>query len=308
MPSAVEAMRSAAAALTCRSPCIDATALSRQHVGAHQVDFSPNLPRQIGQVDARLLGEGDRQFLHGADGLQRVAARPGLFREACNRRFADECDVTERMFGEPRIDEFVLELGPCLRRHGDRTADLPHLVDESTRDLDGFGLECAEGACARAVAEELIHLACEDPRVDEGTDRLQPKARLSHFGYCADPPEQGVAPDCRIGSPSLDRRGREIDFRGERDRVLVHARPQRFHAEVGPDFRPGLQIGPRRFLTQAGACHKGGQGEACGRAHQAAAAIDDRIRRRGCDPVVEADIDLFEPDLPVLLLASCTSV
>ena len=84
---------------------------SRQHVGAHQVDFSPNLPRQIGQVDARLLGEADRQFLHGADGLQRVAARPGLFREACNRRFADECDVTQRMFGEPRIDDLALELG-----------------------------------------------------------------------------------------------------------------------------------------------------------------------------------------------------
>ena len=117
------------------------------------------------------------------------------------------------------------------------------------------------------VAEELIHLACEDPRVDEGADRLQPKARLSHLGDCADPPEQGIAPDCRIGGPSLDRRGREIDFRGERDRVLVHARPQRFHAEVGPDFRPGLQIGPRRFLAQAGACHKGGEGEAGGRAH-----------------------------------------
>ncbi len=215
-----------------------------------------------------LLGEGDRQFLHGADGLQRVAARTGLFSEACNRGLADECDVMERMFGEPGIDEFVLELGSGFRRHGDRTADLPHLVHESTRNFDGFGLERAEGACARAVAKELIHLACEDPRVDEGTDRLQPKARLSHLGYCADPPEQGVAPDCRIGSPLLDRRGREIDFRGERDRVLVHAQPQRFHAEVGPDFGPGLQIGPRAFLTHAGACHKGEQGEACGRAHQ----------------------------------------
>ena len=180
-----------------------------------------------------------------ADGLERVSARRGLFGKAANRRFADECDVAERMFGEPWIDEFVLELGPGRRRHGNRTADLPHLVDESTRDLDGFGLECAEGACARAVAKELIHLACEDPRVDEGTDRLQPKARFSHLGYCAGPPEQGVAPDGRIGSPSLDRRGREIDFRGERDRVLVHAHPQRFHAEVGPDFRPGRQIGSR---------------------------------------------------------------
>ena len=290
MPSAVDAMRSAAAALTCRSPCIDARAFSRQHVGAHQVDFSPHLPRQIGQIDARLLGEADRQFLHGADGLEHVAALPGLFREACNRRFADEGDVAERMFGEPRIDDSVLELGPCLGRHGDRTADLPHLVDESARDRDGFGLECAEGACARAFAEELIHLAGEDPRVDEGADRLQPKARLSHLGDGADSPEQGVAPDRRIGGPPLDRRGREIDFRGERDRVLVHARPQRFHAEVGSDLRPGLQIGLRRFLTQAGACHKAGQGEARGRAHQRHA------------------IDCTNRICRVLLLASCTSV
>ena len=166
-----------------------------------------------------------------------------LFREAGNRRVADEGEVAERMVGEPRIDELALELGPCLGRHGDRTADLPHLIDESTRDRDGFGLERAEGAGARAVAEELIHLACEDPRVDEGADRLQPEARLSHLGDGADPPEQGVAPDCRIGGPLLDRRGREVDFRGERDRVLVHARPQRFDAEVGPDFRPGLQVG-----------------------------------------------------------------
>jgi hypothetical protein len=156
------------------------------------------------------------------------------------------------MFREPRIDDSVLELGPCLRRYGNRAADLPHLVDESTRDLEGFGLECAERACARAVAKELIHLACEDPRVDEGIDRLQSKARFSHLGYCADPPEQGVAPDCRIARPSLDRRCSEVDFRGERDRVLVHARPQRFHADVGPDFRPGLQIGLHRFLAQAG--------------------------------------------------------
>ncbi len=91
----------------------------RQDVGAQQVELSPNLPRQIGQVDARLLGEADRQFLQGADGLERVAARRGLFREAGNRRFADERDVMERMFGEPRIDESVLEVGPCLRRHGD---------------------------------------------------------------------------------------------------------------------------------------------------------------------------------------------
>jgi hypothetical protein len=63
-------------------------------------------------------------------------------------------DVTERMFREPRIDDSVLELGPCRRRYGNRAADLPHLVDESTRDLDGFRLECAERACARAVAEE----------------------------------------------------------------------------------------------------------------------------------------------------------
>src|SRR4029453_9990840 len=95
-----------------------------------------------------------------------VPARPGLFREACNRRFADECDVTQRMFGEPRIDDSVLELGPRLGRHGNRTADLSHLGNESARDLDGFGLECAEGASASAFAQELIHLACEDPRVD----------------------------------------------------------------------------------------------------------------------------------------------
>jgi len=93
------------------------------------------------------------------------------------------------VFGEPRVDEFVLELDRGLRRHGDRTADLSHLLHESTRDLDRFGLEGAEGAGAGAVAKELIHLACEDPRVDEGTDRLQPKARFSHLRDGADPPQ-----------------------------------------------------------------------------------------------------------------------
>jgi hypothetical protein len=121
-------------------------------------------------------------------------------------------------------------------------------------------LQRAEGACAGAFAEELIHLACEDPGVDEGTDRLQPKARFSHLGNGPDPPEHGVAPDCRIRRPSLDRRGREIDFGGERDRVLVHARPQPFDAKIGADFRPGLQIGLLRLLTQAGAGHQGSQG------------------------------------------------
>ena len=59
----------------------------------------------------------------------------------------------------------------------------------------------------------------------------------------------------------------------ERDRVLVHAHPQRFHAEVGSDLRPGRQIGPRRLLIQAGACHEGDQGEAYGRAHQRQSAV-----------------------------------
>ena len=71
--------------------------------------------------------------------------------------------------------------------------------------------------------KELIHLACEDPRVDESTDRRQPKARFSHLRYGADPPQYGVAPDGGIGSLSLDRGGSQIDVRGERDRVLVHA-------------------------------------------------------------------------------------
>jgi len=57
--------------------------------------------------------------------------------------------------------------------------------------------------------------------------------------FGADPPQQGIAPDGGIGSLPLDRCGSQIDVRGERDRVLVHAHPQRFHAEVGPDFRPG---------------------------------------------------------------------
>jgi hypothetical protein len=111
----------------------------RQDVRAHQVDFSANLPREIGEVDAGLLGENERQFLHRADGLQCVAARTRLFSEASNRGGAHECDVMERVFGEPRIDECVLELGTCLRRHGDRTANVPHLVDESTRDLGASG-------------------------------------------------------------------------------------------------------------------------------------------------------------------------
>jgi hypothetical protein len=258
---------------------------SRQDVGAYQVELAPNLPRQIGQVDAHLLGKAERQVLHGADRLQRVSSCPGLVRKACNRRFADKRDVTEWMFGEPWIDHSVLEPGACLRRHGDRTADLPHLVEESARDLDGLSLEWAEGAGPVAVAEELMHLACKDPRVDEGSGWLQPKARLTHLRYCADSPEQGVAPDVRIGSPPFDRGRSEVDFRGERDRVFVHACPQRFHADVGADFWPGPHIGLRRLLPEAGACHQGGQCEARARAHPAAAPSRRTSRAAtGCTP------------------------
>jgi len=63
------------------------------------------------------------------------------------------------MFFDPGIDDSALELGLRLGRHGDRTADLPYLGDESARDLDGFGLKCAERASASTVAQELIHLA-----------------------------------------------------------------------------------------------------------------------------------------------------
>src|SRR5688572_28859453 len=130
------------------------------------------------------------------------------------------------MLDDPWVDELALELVPGLSRHGDRTADLPQLIDQAARHRDGFGLERTEGGGAYAVAKELIHLARKDPRVDERTDRLQPEARLPHLGYRADPPEQGVATGLRVVSPPLDRRRREIDFRSERHGVLVHARPQ----------------------------------------------------------------------------------
>ena len=39
-------------------------------------------------------------------------------------------------------------------------------------------------------------------------------------------------------------------------------------ARSAANFRKWFQIRLRRFFIQAGACHKGGQGEACGRAHQ----------------------------------------
>ena len=74
-------------------------------------------------------------------------------------------------------------------------------------------------------------------------------------GYGADPPPQCVAPDGGIRSPPLDRRGRQIDVRGERDRVPMHAHPQGFHAEVGPDLRPRREVGARRLRTPAGAGH-----------------------------------------------------
>ena len=48
----------------------------------------------------------------------------------------------------------------------------------------------------------------------------------------------------------------------------MHAGPQRLDAEVGSDFRPGLEIGPFRLLVQARATHQGGQREARGRPHE----------------------------------------
>ena len=151
--------------------------------------------------------------------------------------------MSRRGCRRPRVDELALERRPWLPETRRSSADLPHRSSEPTRDRRPL----RAGRCRRRLrprlAEELIHLACEDPRVDEGTDRLQPEACLSHLGDGADPPEQGVAPDSRISSPPLDGRRCEIDLRGERDQVLVHARPQRFHAEVGSDFGPGLQIG-----------------------------------------------------------------
>ena len=64
----------------------------------------------------------------------------------------------------------------------------------------------------------------------------------------------------------------------------MHAQPERFHPEVGPDFGPGLQIGPHRLLARADARHKGHQGEACGCAQHALAPaipIPGRANRPG---------------------------
>ena len=122
------------------------------------------------------------------------------------------------MCGEPRLDELVLELGSCLRRHGDRTADLPQLLDESVCDRDGFGLERAEGACTRAFPEELIHLACKDPRqgfrsgsvaffVTQAPARKQARAR--HAAVRINATRPGTFPfDDRM--PSLSSRPRSI--------------------------------------------------------------------------------------------------
>jgi hypothetical protein len=47
----------------------------RQDVGAHQVDFSPNLPRQIGQVDARLLARPSDLAVRNSDSRRRDQKR-----------------------------------------------------------------------------------------------------------------------------------------------------------------------------------------------------------------------------------------
>jgi hypothetical protein len=107
--------------------------LRRQQVETHQVGFSPQLPRQVGQIDAGLLRKADRQFLHGADGLGHAAKRPHLFREAGHRRFAHEGDVAERMFGDPRIDDATLE--PSLAS-GDMAIEPPISRSWSTRRRD----------------------------------------------------------------------------------------------------------------------------------------------------------------------------
>ena len=82
------------------------------------IEACTKLPRQIGKVDARLLREANRQFLHGANGLESLAGRAGLFRESCNRRFrTDEGDVAEQDVSGPQVDDFVLEHDPGVRRH-----------------------------------------------------------------------------------------------------------------------------------------------------------------------------------------------
>ena len=177
----------------------------------------------------------------------------------------------QRMLGKPRIDELAFELGPRLGRHGDRTANPPQLLDETLRNLEGFGLKCAERVHAGARAEELIHLSREDPGVHERRDGLQPEARLPHLGDRAGLPEQGVAPDCRIAGPPLDRARRQIDFRGERRRVPGACWPAAFRRENPAGFparASGLEPAPGWSTRRT---HKRGQGQARGRAHQGCA-------------------------------------
>ena len=88
--------------------------------------------------------------------------------------------------------------------------------NESTRNFDGFRLDVPK-ASHRALAEELIHLACEDPGVDEGTDRLQPKARLSHLGDCRTLQSTALRWTVESAARRSIAVSREIDFRGERE-------------------------------------------------------------------------------------------
>jgi tetratricopeptide (TPR) repeat protein len=70
-----------------------------------------------------------------------------------------------------------------------------------------------------------------------------------------------IAPDGRIGGPPFDRRGRDIDFGRERDRVLLETDSQRVHAVVRADLREGRHVGAWRCFA-GGARREGRDGKA----------------------------------------------
>src|SRR6478735_4847198 len=104
-----------------------------------------------------------------------TAGTPSSFRR-CRHRWPEQST-----FSAP--NEFTSSTSRSHRRSGPFLAGAQEWESTSPRyekpdERLGLRLQVAEGARSCTLAEQLIHLAREGARIDQGRDRLQPKARL----------------------------------------------------------------------------------------------------------------------------------
>ena len=220
MPSAVEAMRSTAAALTCRS------GLHRRRTsGGDMSTVSGQLPPEPAAVDpqvsTRLLGEADHHLLDGAHGLRRVAGRPG----SVSKRAIGDSRMNVMHAADvwrPRLDENFARTRPSLQERRDRTA-IFRICSTSRRVTSTASGQRAKGACGRTAAKELVHLAREDPLSMRAAIGSRRKHALASRVMARNPPERDVAPDGRIRWFVAGSTSPRSNLRREGDRVFEHA-------------------------------------------------------------------------------------